>query len=68
MCWKSMLNWPGTGSPANAVFTAPQLVWPTTLITSTSRMAAAYSRLAISTAVATLPATRTTNTSPKPWS
>jgi hypothetical protein len=35
MCWKSVPIWPGTVSPASAAFTAPQLVWPRTLITST---------------------------------
>lgn len=47
---------------------APQLLWPSTMMSGTSRNLAAYSMLAMPSSLTKLPASRTTKRSPGPWS
>ena len=64
----SPARWPGSSPPASAALTAPQRSCPSTITRFTPRCSTAYSMLACTSSSATLPATRSTKMSPRPWS
>src|SRR6185437_9263157 len=71
----SMIGWirvsrfeDGIFSPEQAAVTPPQRWCPSTTITWAPRILTANSRLPMAMGSALLPATRTTNISPRPWS
>src|SRR3989344_358458 len=65
-------RWPGSWVPSCTTLmvaeTAPQLLCPSTRMSGTCRTSIAYSMLASASSFRKLPASRTTNRSPGPWS